>query len=65
MCIRDRLSEVPDNIKDKLDIKLVSTIDEALELALVRKPDAIDWDEDAWLAEQRNLSNNNPNLTAH
>ena len=59
------LSEVPDNIKDKLDIKLVSTIDEALELALVRKPDAIDWDEDAWLAEQRNLSNNNPNLTAH
>ena len=59
------LSEVPDNIKDKLDIKLVSTIDEALELALVRKPDAIDWDEDAWLAEQKNLSNNNPNLTAH
>ena len=59
------LSEVPDNIKDKLDIKLVSTIDEALELALVRKPDAIDWDEDAWLAEQRNLSNNNRNLTAH
>ncbi len=59
------LSEVPDNIKKKLDIKLVSTIDEALELALVRKPDAIDWDEEAWLTEQRNLSNNNPNLTAH
>jgi len=59
------LSEVPDNIKDKLDIKLVSTIDEALELALVRKPDAIDWDEDAWLAEQRKISENNPNLTAH
>ena len=59
------LSEVPDNIKDKLDIKLVSTIDEALELALVRKPDAIDWDEDAWLAEQRKLSDNNSNLTAH
>ena len=59
------LSEVPDNIKDKLDIKLVSTIDEALELALVRKPDAIDWDEDAWLAEQRKITENNPNLTAH
>ena len=59
------LSEVPDNIKDKLDIKLVSTIDEALELALVRKPDAIDWDEDAWLAEQRKISDNNPNFTAH
>ncbi len=59
------LSEVPDNIKDKLDIKLVSTIDEALELALVRKPDAIDWDEDAWLAEQRKLSENKQNFTAH
>ena len=59
------LSEVPDNIKDKLDIKLISTIDEALELALVRKPDAIDWDEDAWLAEQRKISENNPNFTAH
>ena len=59
------LSEVPDNIKDKLDIKLVSTIDEALELALVRKPDAIDWDEDAWLAEQRKIFENNPNFTAH
>ena len=59
------LSEVPDNIKDKLDIKLVSTIDEALELALVRKPDAIDWDEDAWLAEQRKILENRPNFTAH
>ena len=59
------LSEVPDNIKDKLDIKLVSTIDEALELALVRKPDAIDWDEDAWLAEQKKISDNDRNLTAH
>ena len=59
------LSEVPDNIKDKLDIKLVSTIDEALELALVRKPDAIDWDEDAWLAEQRKISENKQNFTAH
>ncbi len=59
------LSEVPDNIKDKLNIKLVSTIDEALELALVRKPDAIDWDEDAWLAEQRKISENKQDFTAH
>ncbi|MEC9414360.1 MAG: endopeptidase La [Pseudomonadota bacterium] len=59
------LSEVPENIKEKLDIKLVSTIDEALELALVKKPDAIDWDEDAWLAEQKKLSDNQSNLTAH
>ena len=59
------LSEVPENIKEKLDIKLVSTIDEALELALVKKPDAIDWDEDAWLAEQKKSSDNQSNLTTH
>mgnify|MGYP001265142571 CR=1 FL=1 len=59
------LSEVPENIKEKLDIKLVSTIDEALELALVKKPDAIDWDEDTWLAEQKKLTDNQSNLTAH
>ena len=59
------LSEVPENIKEKLDIKLVSTIDEALELALVKKPDAIDWDEDTWLAEQKKLTDNQSNLTTH
>ena len=59
------LSEVPENIKEQLDIKLVSTIDEALELALVKKPDAIDWDEEAWLAEQKNVTDNRSNLTTH
>ena len=47
------LSEVPENIKKKLDIKLISTIDEALEFALTEKPAAIEWDEEAWLAEQK------------
>jgi ATP-dependent Lon protease len=47
------LSEVPENIKDKLDIKLISTIDEALDFALTKKPIAIKWDEKAWLAEQK------------
>jgi len=59
------LSEVPENIKEQLDIKLVSTIDEALELALVKKPAAIDWDEEAWLAEQKNIADSRSNLTAH
>ncbi len=59
------LSEVPENIKEQLDIKLVSTIDEALELALVKKPAAIDWDEEAWLAEQKNIADNRSNLTTH
>ena len=47
------LSEVPENIKDKLDIKLISSIDEALDYALTKKPIAIEWDEKAWLAEQK------------
>ena len=47
------LSEVPENIKKKLEIKLISTIDEALDYALIEKPIAIEWDEKAWLAEQK------------
>ena len=47
------LSEVPENIKKKLDIKLISSIDEALDYALTKKPVAIEWDEKAWLAEQK------------
>ena len=59
------LSEVPKNIKDKLDIKLVSTIDEALELALTKKPDAIEWDEKTWLAEQKKIKNDPSSFTSH
>jgi ATP-dependent Lon protease len=47
------LSEVPENIKEKLDIKLISSIDEALDYALTKKPIPIKWDEKAWLAEQK------------
>ena len=47
------ISEVPENIKKKLDIKLSSSIDEALDYALTKKPIAIEWDEKAWLAEQK------------
>ena len=62
------LSEVPENIKDKLDIKLISTIDEALDFALTKKPIAIKWDEKAWLAEQKkgNIeSGSTPTQTTH
>jgi len=62
------LSEVPDNIKEKLDIKLISSIDEALGFALTKKPIAIEWDEKAWLAEQKRGntdSSASPSQTAH
>ena len=68
--LRPKITEPGDikwnNIKkDKLDIKLVSTIDEALELALTKKPDAIEWDEKAWLAEQKNIKNDPSSFTSH
>ena len=47
------LSEVHENIKEKLDIKLISSIDEALDYDLTKKPVPIKWDEKAWLAEQK------------
>jgi ATP-dependent Lon protease len=62
------LSEVPENIKEKLNIKLISTIDEALGFALTKKPVAIEWDEKAWLAEQKkgNIDTSiTPSQTAH
>ena len=62
------LSEVPENIKEKLDIKLISNIDEALDYALTKKPVAIEWDEKAWLAEQKkgNIDSSvTPSQTTH
>ena len=62
------LSEVPENIKEKLDIKLISSIDEALDHALTKKPIAIEWDEKAWLAEQKkgNIDSSvKPSQTTH
>ena len=56
------LSEVPENIKEKLDIKLISSIDEALDYALTKKPVPIKWDEKAWLAEQKK-GNIDPSVT--
>jgi ATP-dependent Lon protease len=35
------LKEIPDNVKNKLDIHPVKWIDQVLELALERKPEAL------------------------
>jgi ATP-dependent Lon protease len=40
------LAEIPDNVKKGLEIIPVSTVDEALELALSRVPEPIEWEED-------------------
>ncbi len=41
------LPEIPDNVKAGLEIKPVSTVSEVLKTALVRAPEAIEWDEAA------------------
>ena len=44
--VRD-LPEIPDNVKAGLTIIPVSHVSEVLKLALVRQPEAIEWDEEA------------------
>jgi ATP-dependent Lon protease len=39
------LAEIPDNVKQGLKIVPVSTVEEALAVSLVRKPEAITWEE--------------------
>ena len=39
------LVEIPDNVKEGLEIIPVEHVSEVLERALIRKPEAIDWDE--------------------
>ncbi len=46
------LAEVPDNLKERLDIVPVENMDEVLTHALVRMPAEIDWDEEAAYAAQ-------------
>ncbi len=41
------LADIPDNVKDGLKIIPVSHVSEVLEHALVRQPEAIEWDEAA------------------
>jgi len=41
------LTEIPDNVKDGLRIIPVKSVGQVLEHALVRVPEAIDWDEEA------------------
>ncbi len=41
------LTEIPDNVKDGLTIIPVAHVSEVLKLALVRAPEAVEWDEEA------------------
>ena len=41
------LAEIPDNVKEGLEIIPVSHVREVLPRALVRMPEAVEWDEEA------------------
>ncbi len=46
------LADIPDNVKNGMEIIPVSTVDEVLKNALVRMPEPIEWDEAAYVAQQ-------------
>ena len=52
------VAEVPDNIKEGLEIIPVETMDEVLHHALQKAPKSIEWDEDAYYASQKLAAEN-------
>ena len=61
------LSEIPDNVKNGLTIIPVSHVSEVLRRALVAKPEAIEWDEEAEAAAaaQKAMDASGASATAH
>ena len=62
------LADIPDDVKNQLEIVPVETVDEVLVRALTSMPEAIEWDEEAYAAQQaeRGVQNTSAEgLTAH
>ncbi len=62
------LVDIPDNVKNQLEIVPVATVDEVLKNALTRMPEPIEWDEEAYAAQQAAAREGNAaskNVTAH
>ena len=60
------LADVPDNLKEGLEIVPVRTMNEVLEHALVRLPEPIEWDDAAHDAQKAaNLAGHQDTQTAH
>jgi len=62
------LADIPDNVKEGLEIIPVKHVSEVLERALVRKPEPIEWDEaaeEAAAAAAKAAEASNPIATAH
>ncbi|MEM1317248.1 MAG: hypothetical protein AAGF29_03175, partial [Pseudomonadota bacterium] len=56
-------AEIPDNVKDALEIIPVSHLDEVLPHAMVSMPEAVEWDEAA--AEAAALAAKAPDESPH
>ncbi len=62
------LADIPDNVKEGLEIIAVKHVSEVLEQALIRKPDSIEWDEaaeEAAAAAAKAAEGAGPSATAH
>ncbi|NBN62341.1 endopeptidase La [Microvirga tunisiensis] len=61
------LADIPDSVKNSLDIIPVSSMEEVLRNALVRMPEAIEWDESkaAAAAESRKAEEDAAGVVAH
>jgi ATP-dependent Lon protease len=65
------LVEIPDSVKGALEIVPVARMDDVLARALVRKPEPIEWDEEAAksvepaVAAEPAVEEDSSNLTAH
>ncbi len=61
------LAEIPDEIKNELEIRPVSILDDVLEIALTHKPEPIEWEEgaDTATASRNSEEDSKPEMTAH
>jgi len=59
------LTEIPDSIKGGLNIIPVARMDEVIKNALVRQPEAIDWEEDTKVPVKADGDEAAGGLTAH
>ncbi len=62
------LADIPDNVKEGLEIVVVKHVSEVLEHALIREPEPVEWDEaaeEAAAAAAKVAEGNSPSATAH
>jgi len=62
------LAEIPDNVKEGLEIIPVSHVTEVLPIALTRMPEPVEWDEaaeEAAAQAARAAASSGPSATAH